>query len=195
MPTLPPPDPFEAPFSQVFAGVVRIRSLEAGALGVGTGFVVGDGTWVLTNRHVVADATSIELETWDGRSAGPATLVQVAPGGQDLALLRLQGPALRPLALGMGRTPTRGDGLVTAGYPGGRLLVRTVGTFDFVARSAGANVLVTDLVCEPGCSGSPVLDEDGRVVGVIVGGTALEQTLAIPIDDASTLLAAHGIAG
>jgi S1-C subfamily serine protease len=94
----------------------------------------------------------------------------------------------------MGGTPTRGDELVTAGYPGGRLLVRTVGTFDFVGRAGGSNVLVTDLPCEPGCSGSPVLDVDGRVVGVIVGGTALEQTLAIPIDDASTLLAAHGIA-
>jgi S1-C subfamily serine protease len=54
-------------------------------------------------------------------------------------------------------------------------------------------VLVTDLFCEPGCSGSPVVDVQNRVVGIIVGGTLEGRTLAIPIEDASALLAAHRV--
>lgn len=193
-PSLPPPDPFVAPFSQVFAGVVRIRALEPGSLGVGTGFVVGDGTWLLTNRHVVEGAAAVELETWDGRPAGTGTLAAVAPSGADLALLRVDGPPLAPMALSLDRPASSTDAVVTAGYPGGRLLVRSTGTVELLARNSGSEVLVTDLACEPGCSGSPVLGADGRVVGVIVGGTAAAKTIAIPIGQASELLAAQGIA-
>ncbi|MPY94423.1 MAG: hypothetical protein GEV08_15590 [Acidimicrobiia bacterium] len=190
--SLGPPDVATAPFSAFFDGVLRVRAVEPGALGVGTAFVVGDGHWALTNEHVVADASRIELETWDGRSAGTATHVGTAPGGQDLALLRLD-DGLQPALRLRTERPASSEPVVTAGYPAGRWLTREAGEVQGRARSGGNIVLVTDLACEPGCSGSPVFDTQARVVGVIVGGTSIGQTLAIPIEDASALLRANHV--
>lgn len=190
--TLDIPGPTEGSLGVLFGGVLRIRALDAGGLSIGTGFAVGDGTWVLTNHHVVEGSTRLELETWDGRDAGPAQLVAVAPEGIDLALIHLD-TAAAPAFHVRTHDPALGEELVTAGYPEGRRLIRTEGRSLGMARSGGSKVLVTDLTCEPGCSGSPVLDPLGRVVGVIVGGTSAGQTLAIPMTYASDLLRTQGV--
>lgn len=190
--TLSVPGPADGSLGALFGGVLRIRAIGGSGLSIGTGFAVGDGSWVLTNHHVVEGATLLELETWDGRDAGPAQLVAVATGDVDLALIHLDTPAA-PAYHVRADDPSPGEALVTAGYPEGRRLVRTEGLSLGMARSGGAKVLVTDLVCEPGCSGSPVLDPTGRVVGVIVGGTSEGQTLAIPMTYASALLRSQGV--
>ncbi|MEZ5233973.1 MAG: serine protease [Acidimicrobiales bacterium] len=190
LPTLPPAT---APFSSYFDGTMRVRNIQGGSLGVGTAFAVGDGTWALTNRHVVQGARSLELESWDGQPIGSATVVALGPATTDLALLKL--PRAVDGALHLATQPTAVDTeLVAGGYPEAHHFTRSVGRLLAVTAQDGMNMLVTDVPAAPGSSGSPLLDPSGTVVGVIFGGSYSGYTLAVPAADAVALLVDQQVA-
>lgn len=185
---LPAPTPATAPFSSFFDGTMRVRNIQPGVLGVGTAFAVGDGTWALTNRHVVADARTLELESWDGEPRGTATVVAVGPPTTDLALLRLPSRVEGALHLAAGTVAVDTE-LVAGGFPEAHHFTRSVGSLLAVTTQDGMDMLVTDVPAAPGSSGSPLLDPSGTVVGIIFGGSYSGYTLAVPADDAIDLLA------
>ncbi len=168
----------------------------------GSGFVLGDGHLVATNAHVLP-ATEAESglrlavlaqSAAPGREAGDlrfATLVAV-DRAHDLALLRLDGPPLAPLALAGAARVAEGQAIVLMGFPvGGALgfapvthrgIVASVTTAALPAPSAAqldpralarlragnAEVLQLDATAYPGNSGGPVLDVDtGEVIGIV----------------------------
>ena len=122
-PTVPAGSVRSGPYSASFDGVVRLRTRHSWGITIGTGFGVGDGTWLLTNVHVIDGASSIEVERWDGESIGTAQLVAVAAQGDDLALLKLTGAAVKPLGIRTKRASAR-EPLTTAGFPSARRLER-----------------------------------------------------------------------
>ncbi len=167
---------------------VRVRNVGCGFLATGTGFAVDEHTLV-TNAHVVANSRRLELSTYDGRTfevtASQRTTIA------DLAILHVEEPldAFSILAL---EDPALGDAITVVGYPGGGRLTTTSGvvlgeTQDPLDGGAGT-VLGTSAVVEPGSSGSPVLNADGQVVGVIYAKNDADQSFMIPISVLNTLL-------
>jgi S1-C subfamily serine protease len=139
----------------------------------GSGFVIDDDGLILTNAHVVAAATSIRV-TFSGRKTVSAKPVGKDPD-TDLALLRVDpdGLDLQPLELGDSQSVQVGDPTVAIGNPFGLERTLTTGVVSALQRRLTApsgftidNVIQTDAALNPGNSGGPLLDADGRVIGI-----------------------------
>jgi S1-C subfamily serine protease len=148
----------------------------------GSGFVAGPNL-VVTNAHVVAGERDTRVTTSDGRRLD-ATVVAFDPN-RDLAVLRVPGLGLPALELGEGSVDERG---ALFGHPGGGALrqapVRIAeqivarGTDITRSRPTEREVFVLAAVTAPGDSGGPVVDADGRVVGVMFAYDISRQSTA-----------------
>jgi putative serine protease PepD len=157
------------------AGVVAIRARTAEGEDAGTGIVVNDEGLILTNDHVIAGASGIEVSA-DGRSqdAHAATLVG-EEANSDLALIRVDpsGLDLKPLTLASSSAVQVGDSVYAIGNPYGLSETLTRGIVSALGREISApdgaritGAIQTDAALNPGNSGGPLLDEQGRVIGV-----------------------------
>ncbi|MFP5336107.1 MAG: S1C family serine protease [Actinomycetes bacterium] len=147
---------------------VRIRSLGCERLGIGSGFVLPGGV-VVTNRHVVEQPREVTLNTWDGRSLD--AVVDGVAVDSDLAVLTLTDAAGLPEAELAPSPAAPGDPVIAVGYPGGGPATVTTGRVldvtDAEVLGEPAGVIVVDAPIRQGNSGGPLLDEQGRVVGVV----------------------------
>ena len=165
----------------------------------GTGFAVGDGTLIATNEHVVAklvvpegnEILSVAVRTPEGTQVRAAKRV-AADTAADLALLKIDGPALPALILGDSATVREGENYLLTGFPIGAVLGLYPATHQAMIASitpivipapradkldarmvrrlaAGAyTVLQLDAIAYPGNSGSPVYHpESGKVIGIV----------------------------
>ena len=155
--------------------------------GGGTGWVLDGGEGlIVTNAHVVNGGTSVFVG--NGPDLSEAAIVGVAPC-EDLALLRLRGLAgLRSLPLGDQASLEQGETVVAVGYPANASaeasLTSTTGVVSVVSTAYREpaldvprypNVVQTDAAINPGNSGGPLVDLDGRLVGVSSAGRALAE--------------------
>lgn len=182
------PDGFDA----VRRMAVRVRNVGCGELSTGSGFAIDEHT-LITNRHVVAGASSLQVSTYDGRDLAVATASTAALA--DLAVVRTRDPLPSFPALGEA-DPRAGDPVTVVGYPEGGALTVTEGTVvgettDPLHATLGP-VLVTDAPVEPGSSGSAALDAEGRVVGVVYAKTADGRSLLVPLSTLQGVLADAG---
>ena len=139
----------------------------------GSGFVYDTAGHVITNQHVVDGAQSVQVTFADGTSYD-ATVVGSDPS-TDLAVLDVDAPvsALAPLALADSSQLEVGDGVVAIGSPFGLEQTVTTGIVSALHRQitapndfAIADAIQTDAAINHGNSGGPLLDLDGKVVGV-----------------------------
>lgn len=167
---------------------VRIRASGCGALGTGSGFAIGDGV-IVTNRHVLEDATRVSLNTWDGGSMEASVLG--ADFTDDLALVRIDGelPSAGRLAAA---DPEPGSAVTVVGYPlGGQQTLMSGEVVDYARLDSLDGPRVVRLSAEiwPGSSGGPVLDERGEVVGVVFAiERATDYALAVPVSHVREVL-------
>jgi putative serine protease PepD len=158
----------------VLPGVVQIESLTGGiATSTGSGVVIREDGYVLTNNHVVADADGYTVLFSDG-SKLEATLV----GGSseyDLAVLKVEASGLTTLALGDSDAMVVGDPVVAVGSPLGLDSTVTTGIVSALGRpvttgSAGDESFIaaiqTDAAINPGNSGGPLLNMKGEVIAI-----------------------------
>jgi len=136
----------------------------------GTGFVVSRQGHVLTNHHVIDGCTTIRATT-EGRT-NLLTLVG-ADVKNDLAVLTLPVPFPSVARFRAGRTIRPGDGVVVVGFPLHGLLASeanvTTGTVSALAGIGNdTRFLQITAPVQPGNSGGPLLDEGGRIVGLVV---------------------------
>ncbi|TAK36021.1 MAG: PDZ domain-containing protein [Chloroflexota bacterium] len=166
--------------------------------GVGSGFIIDDEGHILTNNHVVADATDVEITLYDG-----TTLQAKVTGrdpGDDLAVLQVDASKAKlksaklgdsdklqigELAIAIGN-PLRYDHTVTTGIVSS--LGRTLSTESM--RRPLQNMIQTDAAINPGNSGGPLLNARGEVIGI---NTAVEPGatgigFAMPINTAKRYL-------
>jgi S1-C subfamily serine protease len=188
--TLSSPDagapPSDGIASEAAARVTRSTLLVEGQacdrIQEGTGFVAGPNL-VVTNAHVVAGERDTRLTTSDGRRLD-GTVVAFDPN-RDLAVLRVAGLALPALELGEGHVDDRG---ALFGHPGGgalrqapvRIAEEIVARGTDITRSnpTERDVFVLAAVTAPGDSGGPIVDPDGRVVGVMFAYDISRQSTA-----------------
>jgi len=156
------------------------------ASGQGSGVIVDKAGYILTNYHVVQNATEIEVGLSDTRRV-PAQIVGMDLD-TDLAVLKINAPDLIAAEWGDSESIEVGALVWAAGSPFG--LQRTV-TFGIVSAKHRAGIagtpyqdfLQTDAAVNPGNSGGPLVDEFGRVIGIntaIVGDVYQGVSFAVP---------------
>jgi 2-alkenal reductase len=165
--------------------------------GTGSGFVIDDQGHIMTNNHVIADATRIEVTLADGLKV-PAE-VSGRDALNDIALLKVEAPAdrLRPVLLGDSAALRVGQLAVAIGNPFGYTRTLTVGVVSGLGRpieDAGRRPLLdmiqTDAAINPGNSGGPLLNSRGEVIGIttLIDRSQLSVGFAVPINTASQIL-------
>jgi serine protease Do len=169
--------------------------------GIGSGIVLTANGYILTNRHVVENSSSLTVELESGRQY-PASVVQVADDN-DLALVKIDATGLTPARIGDSSTVQVGETAVAIGSPLGtytetvtRGIVSGLGREVTVNDEATGrtvkltNLIQTDAAINPGNSGGPLLDANGKVIGVntAVAESAQGLGFAIPINGASSLI-------
>ena len=175
--------------------VVRVTAQTCQGLEAGSGFVLGHGI-VVTAAHVVNGATTATVDI-DGRGPQPASVIGVDGRGRDIALLYVPSLAGEPdVAIDTAVTLERGTPVSTAGHPRGgirqTLPGAVLGYVDSGPIAAdGGRVLTVSAAFEPGMSGGPVVDLQGRVVGVAIGVERNSGT-GIAVPTASILATLRG---
>jgi S1-C subfamily serine protease len=177
-------------------GVVFIQADQPNGTATGSGFVIDDEGHILTNAHVVEGADQINVKIGSDGESQTAKLVGEDPSS-DVALLDVNGDGdLSPLDLGSSEQVEVGDPVVAIGNPFGLDRTVTSGIVSAKARQIQApngfsisDVLQTDAAVNPGNSGGPLLDGNGRVIGInsqiaSQGGGNEGVAFAIPIETA-----------
>ena len=157
------------------SGVVAIKAVTPEGEDSGTGVVLNESGLILTNNHVISEASNISVSP--GKSASysrPATLVG-ADANSDLALIKINpsGLGLKPLKLTSSSSVEVGDPVYAIGNPYGLDETLTRGIVSALGREIqapdGASIkdaIQTDAALNPGNSGGPLLNEHGEVIGI-----------------------------
>ena len=182
-------DPAEI-YDRLSPGVVTILSLfkggsslleDGGEGGQGSGFVLDGNGYIATNAHVVTtekasgteQADQVYVEFLDGNRV-PAEIVGHDPNA-DVALLKVDpdGLALTPLHLGESHTIAVGEPVAAIGSPFGERQSLSIGVISALDRTIRSltqfeigDAIQTDAAINPGNSGGPLLDAEGRVIGI-----------------------------
>jgi len=171
-----PADTVAGVAAAVLPSVVSIEVAFSGGQGSGSGFVIGDDGFVLTNNHVVANAVEggdIVVVFSDGTQE-PAEIVGRTTG-YDLAVLKVDRTGLPALEFADSDSVVVGDPVVAVGAPLGLESTVTSGIVSALNRpvsagngneSAFINAIQTDAAINPGNSGGPLVDMTGKVIGV-----------------------------
>ena len=154
-------------------GVAFIQAQGSSGAATGSGFVIDDDGHILTNAHVVQDAEQIQVKIGDDEDARDAKLIGMDPSS-DVALLDVSEDGdLTPLELGDSDSVSVGDPVVAIGNPFGLDRTVTSGIVSAKQRQIQApngfsisDVIQTDAAVNPGNSGGPLLDANGRVIGI-----------------------------
>jgi len=176
-------------YHRLSPGVVTILSifgggtslLDGGEGGQGSGFVIDGDGYIATNAHVVTTegdnttkrADQVYVEFSDGNRV-PARIVGHDPNA-DVALLKVDpaGLSLTPLRLGESKAVAVGEPVAAIGSPFGERQSLTIGVISALDRTIESltqfeigDAIQTDAAINPGNSGGPLLDAEGRVIGI-----------------------------
>lgn len=178
-------------YARVTPSVVNVSVVTLAGSGTGTGFVIDTDGNIVTNNHVVEDARYIEVTFVDGTQI-EAELVGRDPDS-DLAVIRVNtdGISLQPIALADSDTVFVGQEVLAIGSPFGQDFTLTTGIVSALNRNLPSEtqfslpkLIQTDAAINPGNSGGPLLDRDGKVIGVntaILGGTSTSSGVGFAI--------------
>ncbi len=168
--------------------------------GVGSGFIISADGSILTNHHVVADATDIFVTLSDGREF--KAKVVGSDERTDVALVKIDAKDLTVLPIGDPKLLRKGQWVMAIGSPFGLESTVTSGIVSALGRDTGDYLpfIQTDVAVNPGNSGGPLLNLKGEVVGInsqIVSrsGGFMGISLAIPINEAMSVVEQLKVSG
>jgi putative serine protease PepD len=196
-------------YSRIGPGVVNITSVvverdffsrPVPKEGAGSGAIIDTKGHILTNHHVIRNSDKLEVTLSDG-SRWPARLVGSDPGN-DLAVLKIEAPGKKLTVIPMGDSSQLevGQKVLAIGNPFGLGQTLTTGIISSLARSIRSesgilinDVIQTDAAINPGNSGGPLLDSNGKIIGInsaIISptGASVGIGFAIPVNTAKRIL-------
>ncbi len=157
--------------------------------GVGSGFIISDDGYIITNNHVVTKSNGIFVTLTSGKEYKAKVIG--TDKRTDIALIKIDAKNLTPLPIGDSKMLKKGQWVLAIGSPFGLDSTVTSGIVSAINRDTGDYLpfIQTDVAVNPGNSGGPLIDLAGRAVGVnsqIISqsGGFMGISLAIPIDEA-----------
>ena len=185
---LPLPESVDTPgVNRAAQSVVKITSLGCGGLVTGSGFPVGAG-YIVTNAHVVSGTTAHTILTPAGAKL-QGTVVYFDPE-RDVAVLHVPDYRSAPLVFGPAQRGTKG---AVIGYPGGgpekvsaavvNGRIEAEGRDIYNANLVTRQIFVIQAQVRPGNSGGPLVDLDGRVLGLVFATSAGDPNQAYALTD------------
>lgn len=169
--------------------------------GTGSGIIISEDGYVLTNAHVVQDAAQLTISLHD-ESNHEARLIGIDQEN-DLAVLKIDLPnhmVLEPITFGTAKTLRVGQQVVAIGNPFGYDRTMTIGTVSGLGRPVRTDLntvingmIQTDAAINPGNSGGPLLNSNGEMIGIntsIYSTTGGSQGIgfAVPVDTAVSVI-------
>ena len=161
--------------------------------GQGSGVILSSDGYIVTNKHVVGSGTDFSI-VFSDESSARATLVGY-DSLSDIAILKTEKEGLVPMELGSSEDLTVGQTLLAIGNPYGYTWSLTSGMVSGVERMVSTstsasvipNMIQTDALINPGNSGGPLLDTQGRMVGLVssiysTSGSAQGSSCALPVE-------------
>ena len=165
----------------------------------GSGFIITQDGYIVTNHHVVSGASSVTVTLYDGTEY-PATVVG-SDSDYDVAVLKINATDLQPVTLGNSSSVNVGDSVLAIGNPLGELTFSMsqgiVSCCDRAINVDGTpfNMIQVDASINPGNSGGPLMNLYGEVVGIVsakyssYSDTTVEGLgFAIPIGDVQAII-------
>jgi 2-alkenal reductase len=189
-------------YERVSASVVNIAVVTRRGAGTGSGFVLDTEGHILTNNHVIEGAAQILVRFADDTTV-EAELVGTDPDS-DLAVIKVELPAsqLKPVELGDSDILRVGQRAVALGNPFGFEQTMTTGIISALGRVVPQRngyslpaLIQTDAAINPGNSGGPLLDSQGRVIGVNTlifssSGSSAGVGFAVPVNTVKRVIPA-----
>jgi S1-C subfamily serine protease len=153
--------------------VVQIQGMAKGGkpAGGGSGFIISSDGFVVTNHHVINKTDQVSISLQDGRSM-PAKIIGT-DASTDVAILQVHAEGLRKLSFGDSGALQVGQIAIAVGNPFGFQYTVTTGVVSALGRTLRSesgrlidDVIQTDAALNPGNSGGPLLDSNGKVIGM-----------------------------
>jgi serine protease Do len=193
-PRMSPDDPFYEFFRRFGQQMPRGGGAPQPAHGEGSGFIVTEDGYVLTNAHVVNGASEVTVKMTDRREY-TAKVVGVDER-TDVAVIKIDGKNLPTVKIGDPSKLKPGEWVIAIGSPFGFENSVTAGVVSATSRSMGGNnyapFIQTDVAVNPGNSGGPLFNMNGEVIGInsqIYSRTGgyMGLSFAVPIDVAANV--------
>lgn len=180
-------------YNKAKTSVVQIQTLsELSDSGQGAGVVISSDGYIVTNKHVIGSGNTFNVNFYDG-STMTAKLIGY-DSLTDIALIKVEGKNLDYIEIGNSASLAVGQSVWAIGNPFGYTWSYTSGMVSGVDRMVFTsdgnvipNMIQTDAMINPGNSGGPLLDNHGRMIGLIssiysTSGTAQGISFALPVD-------------
>lgn len=161
---------------------------------LGSGFAFGENC-IITNAHVIANPSSVSISTYSGETDN--AFVVAIDVDLDIAVLGVNGVTFTPLISSDYMKMSIGDDVYAVGAPNSMAYTLTKGCLSAKERQVGEHSFIqTDAAINSGNSGGPLLDDNGKVIGV--NSYKMSDTegigLAIPISAVTSFLTNNNIA-
>lgn len=180
-------------YERINPSIVSIDAQVSDGFSTGTGCVIKADGLILTGSHVIDDAKYIEVTTFDGKVYQAKVIAKMGKN-KDLALLKITTKtALKPIEFGNSNEVKVGQKVLSIGNPfgfSGTLTQGIVSRIDYTKHR-----IQTDAAINPGCSGGPLLNSKGEVIGISQSIYNPDNNIsnigigfAIPVDDAKQFI-------
>ena len=148
--------------------------------GLGTGFVVGEDGLIATNFHVIGEGRPISVQFADGTKRDVIE-IRASDRQLDLAVVKIDQKGLKPLVLGDATKAEDGQSVVAMGNPRGLKHSVVEGIVSGKREIEGRSMLQLAMPIEQGNSGGPLVDRDGKVLGIITLKSLMTNNLGFAI--------------
>jgi serine protease Do len=162
--------------------VITAKGRDSKRDSLGTGFVISADGLIATNMHVIGEGRAIVVETADGKKHD-VIAIHATDRARDLALIKIDAKNLPALPLGDPSSLKDGQAIVVLGNPQGLKHSVVAGVVSGRREIDGNSMIQLAIPLEPGNSGGPLVDRQGRVQGVITLKSLITENLgfAVPV--------------